>query len=73
MEPSLEACAESCESMMQRVYLRLSYEDFNVNLHHPLETLLLWGGHVNIQRVTNDAWSNCLLKFTMKCERKVKP
>ena len=31
-----------------------------------LQVLLLWGAHVNVQRVTQTAWSRYLLKYTLK-------
>ncbi len=31
-------------------------------------TLILWGAHMNIQRITSSYWSYYLLKYVMKCE-----
>ncbi len=31
-------------------------------------SLILWGAHMNIQRITSSYWSYCLLKYAMKCE-----
>ncbi len=31
-------------------------------------TLILWGAHMNIQRITSSYWSYYLLKYAMKCE-----
>ena len=35
--------------------------------YHPT-VLLLWNAHMNLQRITNSAWSFYLLKYAMKCE-----
>lgn len=35
--------------------------------YHPL-VMLLWGAHMNIQAVTQQAWSLYLLKYAMKSE-----
>jgi hypothetical protein len=59
--------AEFYSEKMGWVYFRPRYEDCNVVPYHPL-ILLLWGAHVNIQRVTSDAWSHYLLKYAMKCD-----
>ena len=48
-------------------YYRPGPEHRNVVPYHPV-LLLLWGAHMNIQRVTNEAWSFYLLKYAMKCE-----
>lgn len=48
-------------------YFRPRYEDRNVVPYHP-SVLLLWGAHMNLQRVTSDAWSHYLLKYALKCE-----
>ncbi len=31
-------------------------------------TLILWGAHMNIQRIISTYWSYYLLKYAMKCE-----
>jgi predicted ATPase len=52
---------------MRWIYYRHSYEDRNVVPYQPL-ILILWGAHMNFQRVTADAWSHYLLKYAFKCE-----
>ncbi|MCO5577392.1 hypothetical protein L7F22_031224 [Adiantum nelumboides] len=49
------------------MYYRPGYEHQNVVPYHPT-ILLLWGAHMNIQRVTNSSMSYYLLKYTMKEE-----
>lgn len=49
------------------LYYRPRYVDRNVVPYHPT-ILLLWGAHMNLQRVTNAAWSAYLLKYALKCE-----
>ena len=49
------------------LYYRPRHVDRNVVPYHPT-ILLLWGAHMNLQRVTNAAWSAYLLKYAMKCE-----
>lgn len=39
----------------------------NIIPYHAM-VLLLWGAHMNLQRITNDAWSFYVLKYAMKCE-----
>ena len=39
--------------------------DRNVVPYHPT-ILLLWGAHMNLQRITNNAWSFYLLKYSLK-------
>ena len=34
-----------------------------------LQVLLVWGAHINLQLVTQTAWSNYLLKYTLKVRR----
>lgn len=50
-------------------YLRLhrTLDDEYVVPYHPA-VLLLWGAHINVQRVTNAAWSAYMLKYAMKSE-----
>jgi hypothetical protein len=48
-------------------YYRPGPQHRNVVSYHP-SILLLWGAHCNIQRITNDAWSRYVLKYTLKCE-----
>jgi hypothetical protein len=48
-------------------YYRPSPAHRNVVPYHPT-LLLLWGAHMNIQRITNEAWSRYVLKYTLKCE-----
>jgi hypothetical protein len=52
---------------MRWIYYRPRHVDRNVVPYHPL-ILLLWGAHMNLQRVTSDAWSHYLLKYAFKCE-----
>lgn len=52
---------------MRWIYYRPRYVDRNVVPYHPV-ILLLWGAHMNLQRVTSDAWSHYLLKYAFKCE-----
>ncbi|DBA91865.1 TPA: hypothetical protein ACH3X1_015999 [Trebouxia sp. C0004] len=49
------------------LYHRLRYQDRNVSSYHP-NVLLLWGAHMNLQRITQSAWSFYVLKYSMKCE-----
>jgi hypothetical protein len=53
--------------LRQYTYYRPRDVDRNVVPYHPT-VLLLWGGHMNLQRVTNAAWSTYLLKYALKCE-----
>lgn len=55
------------EVTMKHEYMRLGYEDRNVVPYHPL-CLLLWGAHMNVQRITHAAFSRYLLKYALKCE-----
>jgi hypothetical protein len=48
-------------------YCRLNVEDRNVVPYHP-SILLLWNAHMNLQRVTNEAWSFYILKYALKTE-----
>lgn len=48
-------------------YHRPGYLHRNVIPYHPA-ILLLWAAHMNLQRVTNTAWSHYLMKYTMKSE-----
>jgi hypothetical protein len=52
---------------MRWIYYRPRYEDRNVVPYHPL-ILILWGAHMNSQRVTANAWSHYQLKYAFKCE-----
>ncbi len=47
------------------VFHRPRYCDRNVVPYHPT-ILLLWGAHMNLQRITNHAWSFYLLKYSLK-------
>ena len=49
------------------MYFRPGSEHGFVIPYHPL-VLLLWGAHMNLQRVTNASWSFYLLKYAVKCE-----
>ena len=49
------------------LYYRPRHEDRNVSPYHPT-ILLLWGAHMNLQRVTQTAWSFYMLKYAMKAE-----
>jgi hypothetical protein len=53
--------------LRQYTYYRPRDVDRNVVPYHPT-VLLLWEGHMNLQRVTNAAWSTYLLKYALKCE-----
>lgn len=48
-------------------YCRLNHCDRNVVPYHP-SVLLLWGAHMNIQVITNEAWSYYVLKYSLKSE-----
>ena len=48
-------------------YYRPRKTDRNVVPYHPL-VLLLWGAHMNIQKVTNCTWTFYLLKYVNKME-----
>jgi hypothetical protein len=48
-------------------YHRPRYIDRNVVPYHAT-LLLLWGAHLNLQRITSTYWSYYLLKYAMKCE-----
>jgi len=48
-------------------YYRPRYADRNVVPYHPV-LLLLWGAHMNLQHVTQTAWSFYVLKYAMKGE-----
>jgi hypothetical protein len=52
---------------MRYMYYRPGHEHRNVIPYHPT-LLLLWGAHMNLQLVTNTAWSKYLLKYSLKCE-----
>ncbi|PNH12316.1 ATP-dependent DNA helicase PIF1 [Tetrabaena socialis] len=49
------------------VYYRPSWAHRNVSPYHPT-IALLWGAHINLQRVTSSNWSFYLLKYALKCE-----
>ena len=49
------------------VYYRPRDADRNVVPYHPV-ILLLWGAHMNLQRITQTAWSFYVLKYAMKAE-----
>lgn len=49
-------------------YCRLSNADRNVVPYHAA-ILLLWGPHMNLQVITNEAWSFYVLKYALKTER----
>eukprot|EP00882_Tetradesmus_deserticola_P001750 GHRQ01001880.1.p1 GENE.GHRQ01001880.1~~GHRQ01001880.1.p1 ORF type:complete len:1314 (+),score=134.67 GHRQ01001880.1:549-3944(+) len=51
----------------QYTYFRPRVVDRNVVPYHPT-LLLMWGSHMNLQRVTNAAWTAYLLKYALKCE-----
>ena len=51
----------------RRDYYRPRNEDRNVVPYHAI-ILLLWGAHINLQRVNTTYWSYYLLKYAMKCE-----
>ena len=48
-------------------YYRPRHEDRNVLPYHA-SLLLVWGGHLNLQRINRTYWSYYLLKYAMKCE-----
>jgi len=48
-------------------YFRPRTCDSNVVPYHPL-VLLLWNAHMNIQVITEAAWSRYVLKYATKCE-----
>ena len=48
-------------------YFRMCEWDQNIVPYHPA-VLLLWNGHMNLQRITDSAWSFYVLKYTTKCE-----
>ena len=49
------------------LYYRPRHVDRNVVPYHPV-ILLLWGAHMNLQRITQTAWSFYVLKYAMKAE-----
>jgi hypothetical protein len=49
-------------------YYQPQHEDHNVMPYHA-SLLLLWGVHVNIQRIISSYWSYYLFKYAMKCEQ----
>lgn len=49
------------------LYFRPRYEDRNIVPYHPT-VLLLWGAHMNLQKITQTSWSLYVLKYAMKCE-----
>ncbi|KAL3155152.1 hypothetical protein ABBQ38_011208 [Trebouxia sp. C0009 RCD-2024] len=49
------------------LYHRPRHADRNVVPYHPV-ILLLWKAHMNLQRVTQTAWSFYVLKYAMKAE-----
>lgn len=49
------------------LYYRPRFRDRNVVPYHPV-ILLLWGAHMNLQRITQTAWSFYVLKYAMKAE-----
>jgi len=48
-------------------YLRLHDDDKNISPYLP-SIALIWNAHMNIQRVTGEAWSSYMLKYAMKGE-----
>jgi hypothetical protein len=48
-------------------YIRRDHEDRDVS-PYILELLLFWGGHVNVQRVTQHGWQMYLAKYIAKSE-----
>jgi hypothetical protein len=48
-------------------YYRPKHCDWNVVLYYAT-LLLLWGAHINVQRITSSYWSYYLLKYIMKSE-----
>jgi hypothetical protein len=59
--------AELDDASTRWKYFRPGYLHRNVVPFHP-SVLLLWGAHMNLQRVTNSAWSHYLLKYALKAE-----
>ena len=55
------------ETTLRYEYYRPRKTDRNVVPYHPL-VLLLWGAHMNIQKVTNCTWTFYLLKYVNKME-----
>ncbi len=47
------------------VYYRPSWAHRNISPYHPT-VALLWGAHINLQRVTSSDWSFYVLKYAMK-------
>ncbi len=48
-------------------YFRPGEEHRNVVPYHP-QLLLIWGAHMNLQKVTGNNWSFYVLKYSMKAE-----
>lgn len=63
LHPSKEAYLEGKEQRWQ--YYRPRYRDRNIVPYHP-GVLLLWDAHMNLQRITDTAWSFYLLKYAIK-------
>ncbi|KAG2496073.1 hypothetical protein HYH03_005992 [Edaphochlamys debaryana] len=49
------------------VYFRPSWAHRNVSPYHPT-VALLWGAHMNIQRITSTDWSFYVLEYALKAE-----
>lgn len=47
------------------IYYRPSWAHRNVVPYHPI-VAILWGAHMNIQRINSAAWSFYVLKYAMK-------
>ena len=48
-------------------YYRPRKTDRNVVPYHPI-ALVLWGGHMNIQKMSNSTWTYYLIKYVNKME-----
>jgi hypothetical protein len=48
-------------------YYRPGEQHRNCVPYHP-DVLMLWGAHMNVQRITNSAWSFYVLKYALKAE-----
>lgn len=61
------ALNQRCASVCRYIYPRHNEADGNIVPYHPA-CLLCWGAHMNIQAVTDTAWSFYVLKVGKPCK-----
>jgi len=66
-EPQYDRRPQPASNGRRWLYYRPGHEHRNVVPYHP-QLLLIWGAHLNLQKVSGTNWSFYILKYSMKAE-----